>query len=132
CSELFVISQSSASTIETYYNKENYIGPVDPNLVQNITSNLEVSENSSPQLQYTDSIISKVSMVNDNVIPNKTKFQPSNANFMLLYEKLCDAIILANCKTQEAIMCYCLFGKALIQRRNEIASKKQIDLESNI
>ncbi|CAG8755044.1 1957_t:CDS:1, partial [Dentiscutata heterogama] len=33
CSELSVISQSSASTIETYSNEENYIGPVDPNLV---------------------------------------------------------------------------------------------------
>ncbi|CAG8747768.1 15134_t:CDS:2, partial [Racocetra fulgida] len=207
CSELSVISQSSASTIETYSNEENYIGPVDPNLVQNVTSNLgeiekssesassictetklledreinefldsthketisneirernrenkfrsqdplsydkdisqsnknkvqrfmlEVSENSSPQLQYTDSIISKVSTANGNVTPNETKFQPSNANFTLLYEKLCDAIILADRKTQEAIMCYCLFGKALIQRRNEIASEKQVDPESNI
>ncbi|CAG8729538.1 43_t:CDS:1, partial [Ambispora leptoticha] len=63
--------------------------------------------------------------------PNKPKFQPSNTNFTLLYEKLCDAIILADCKTQEAIACYCLFGKALIQRRNEIASEKQVDPESN-
>ncbi|CAG8631100.1 18073_t:CDS:2, partial [Acaulospora morrowiae] len=63
--------------------------------------------------------------------PNKPKFQPSNTSFTLLYEKLCDAIILADCKTQEAIACYCLFGKALIQRRNEIASEKQVDPESN-
>ncbi|CAG8575400.1 7867_t:CDS:2, partial [Dentiscutata heterogama] len=95
CSELSVISQLSASTIETYSNEENYIGPVDPNL-------------------------------------NETKFQPSNANFTLLYEKLCNAIILADRKTQEAIMCYCLFGKALIQRHNEIALEKQVDPESNI
>ncbi|CAG8642961.1 7994_t:CDS:1, partial [Diversispora eburnea] len=239
-SELPVISQSSASTIETYSDKENYIGSVDPNLVQNgisfetdldntpkqvvnitsVTSNLseiekssesassictetklledrevdefldstykekisneirernrekkfrsqdlssdnisqsnknkvqkfmlEVSENSSPQLQYTDSIISEGGTANCNVdrdvtsiaeqwpkeptTPNETKFQPSNTNFTLLYEKLCDAIILADRKTQEAIMCYCLFGKALIQRRNEIASEKQVDPESN-
>ncbi|CAG8572693.1 4283_t:CDS:2 [Ambispora leptoticha] len=99
---------------------------------------LEVSENSSPQLQYTDSIISEGGTANGNVdrdvtstTPNKTKFQPSNTNFTLLYEKRCDAIILADCKTQEAIACYCLFGKALIQRRNEIASEKQVDPESN-
>ncbi|CAG8755048.1 1958_t:CDS:1, partial [Dentiscutata heterogama] len=93
---------------------------------------LEVSENSSPQLQYTNSIISKVSMANGNVTPNETKFQPSNANFTLLYKKLCNAIILADCKTQEAIMCYCLFGKALIQKRNEIVLEKQVDPEFNI
>ncbi|CAG8563283.1 11461_t:CDS:2 [Diversispora eburnea] len=99
---------------------------------------LEVSENSSPQLQYTDSIISEGGTANGNVdmdvtstTPNETKFQPSNTNFTLLYEKLCDAIILADRKTQEAIVCYCLFGKALIQRRNEIASEKQVDPESN-
>ncbi|CAG8710744.1 709_t:CDS:2, partial [Acaulospora morrowiae] len=57
---------------------------------------------------------------------------PSSTNFTLLYEKLCDAIILADRKTQEAITCYCLFGKALIQRRNEIASERLVDSESNI
>ena len=36
--------------------------------------------------------------------------------FSLLYEKLCDAVILADCATQEAIFCYCQFGKSLIQR----------------
>jgi len=51
--------------------------------------------------------------------------------FSLLYEKLCDAIILADRATQEAIFCYCQFGKALIQRRGEIASEKQVDPESN-
>jgi len=51
--------------------------------------------------------------------------------FSLLYEKLCDAVILADCATQEAIFCYCQFGKALIQRRGEIASEKQVDPESN-
>ncbi|CAG8477189.1 4144_t:CDS:1, partial [Dentiscutata heterogama] len=93
---------------------------------------LEVSKNSSSQLQYTNSIISKVSTAYGNVTLNETKFQPSNANFTLLYKKLCDAIILADHKTQEAIMCYCLFGKALIQRRNEIVLEKHVDPESNI
>ncbi|CAG8660058.1 20907_t:CDS:2, partial [Dentiscutata erythropus] len=51
--------------------------------------------------------------------------------FSLLYEKLCDAVILADHATQEAIFCYCQFGKALIQRRGEIASEKQVDPESN-
>ena len=36
--------------------------------------------------------------------------------FSLLYEKLCDAVVLADRATQEAIWCYCQFGKALIQR----------------
>ncbi|CAG8579899.1 1509_t:CDS:2 [Acaulospora morrowiae] len=57
---------------------------------------------------------------------------PSSTIFTLLYEKLCDAMILADRKTQEAIACYCLFGKSLIQRRNEIASERQVDPESNI
>ncbi|CAB4382745.1 unnamed protein product [Rhizophagus irregularis] len=51
--------------------------------------------------------------------------------FSLLYEKLCDAVILADRATQEAIFCYCQFGKALIQRRGKIASEKQVNLESN-
>ncbi|PKY55707.1 hypothetical protein RhiirA4_548869 [Rhizophagus irregularis] len=32
---------------------------------------------------------------------------------------------------QEAIICYCQFGKALIQRRSKITSEKQVDPESN-
>lgn len=51
--------------------------------------------------------------------------------FSLLYEKLCDTIILANHATQEAIWCYYQFGKVLIQRQGEIASEKQVNLESN-
>ncbi|GES80353.1 hypothetical protein GLOIN_2v1572084 [Rhizophagus clarus] len=51
--------------------------------------------------------------------------------FSLLYEKLCDAVILADRAVQEAIIRYCQFGKALIQRRSEIASEKQVDPESN-
>ncbi|CAG8820932.1 16768_t:CDS:1, partial [Racocetra persica] len=39
--------------------------------------------------------------------------QSSNINFMFLDEKLCNAIILANRKTQETIMCYHLFGETL-------------------
>ncbi|CAG8489980.1 4566_t:CDS:2, partial [Scutellospora calospora] len=151
CSELPVIFQSFTSTIETYSDEENNIGSIDPNLVQNVISSetdldntpkqkimLEVSENSSLQLQYTDSNISEEGIANSNVdrdvtstTLNETEFQPSNTNFTLLYEKLCDAIILADRKIQESIICYCLFGKALIQRRNEIASEKQVDPESN-
>ncbi|PKC12112.1 hypothetical protein RhiirA5_353349, partial [Rhizophagus irregularis] len=37
--------------------------------------------------------------------------------FSLLYEKLCDAVILADRAVQEAIIRYCQFGKALIQRQ---------------
>ncbi|GES72579.1 hypothetical protein GLOIN_2v1572084 [Rhizophagus clarus] len=51
--------------------------------------------------------------------------------FSLLYKKLCDAVTLADHATQEAIFCYCQFGKALIQKRGEIASEKQVDPESN-
>ncbi|CAJ0830933.1 2696_t:CDS:1, partial [Entrophospora sp. SA101] len=83
---------------------------------------LEISENSNLQLQYTGSIIN--GNVDSDVTPtlNETESQPSNDNFTLLYEKLCDVIILADHKTQEAILCYCLFGKALMQRCNERAS----------
>ncbi|GBC09985.1 hypothetical protein RclHR1_09250010 [Rhizophagus clarus] len=52
--------------------------------------------------------------------------------FSLLYEKLSDAVTLADYVTQEAIFCYCQFGKVLIQRRDEITSEKQVDSESNI
>ncbi|CAG8565532.1 2926_t:CDS:2, partial [Dentiscutata heterogama] len=86
CSELSIISQSSASTIETYSNEENYIDILQSNKNKVQRFMLGVSENSSPQ-QYTDSIISKVSTANGNVTPNETKFQLSNANFTLLYEK---------------------------------------------
>ncbi|RHZ74323.1 hypothetical protein Glove_226g3 [Diversispora epigaea] len=65
----------------------------------------EVSTNSSSQLQYIGSI------GNGSAIPttlNEIESQPSNTSFTFLYEKL-----------------------SLIQRRNEIASEKQIDPESN-
>ncbi|GES88484.1 hypothetical protein GLOIN_2v1789359 [Rhizophagus clarus] len=51
--------------------------------------------------------------------------------FSLLYKKLLDAEDFADRAVQEAIICYCQFGKALIQRRSEIASEKQVDPESN-
>ncbi|CAG8726860.1 3708_t:CDS:1, partial [Funneliformis mosseae] len=51
--------------------------------------------------------------------------------FSLLYEKLLDAEDFADRVVQEVIIYYCQFGKALIQRRSEIASKKQVDPESN-
>ncbi|CAG8848407.1 31264_t:CDS:2, partial [Gigaspora margarita] len=86
----------------------------------------EVSKNSSSSISNSNA--------DNDVIPttlNETESQPSNTSFTFLYEKLCNAIILADRKTQEAILCYCNFGKALIQRRNELASEKQVDLESN-
>ncbi|RGB31546.1 hypothetical protein C1646_763928 [Rhizophagus diaphanus] len=51
--------------------------------------------------------------------------------FSLLYKKLLDAEDFADHAVQEAIICYCQFGKALIQRRSEIASEKQVNPESN-
>ncbi|CAG8639280.1 12829_t:CDS:2, partial [Acaulospora morrowiae] len=57
--------------------------------------------------------------------------QPNNTSFTFLYEKPCNAIILADRKTQEALFCYCNFGKVLIQRRSELASEKQVDPDSN-
>ena len=51
--------------------------------------------------------------------------------FYLLYKKLLDAEDFADRAVQEAIICYCQFEKALIQRRSEIASEKQVDPESN-
>ena len=51
--------------------------------------------------------------------------------FSLLYEKLLNAEDFADRVVQEAIVCYCQFEKALIQRRGEIAFEKQIDPESN-
>jgi hypothetical protein len=51
--------------------------------------------------------------------------------FARLYEKLHDAEDFADRVVQEAIICYCQFGKALMQRRAEIASEKQVDPESN-
>ncbi|CAG8758730.1 21807_t:CDS:10, partial [Gigaspora margarita] len=86
----------------------------------------EVSKNSSSSISNSNA--------DNDVIPttlNETESQPSNTSFTFLYEKLCNAIILADRKTQEAILCYCNFGKALIQRRNELASEKQVDPESN-
>ncbi|CAB4397898.1 unnamed protein product [Rhizophagus irregularis] len=54
-----------------------------------------------------------------------------SSSFARLYEKLRNAEDFADRAVQEAIICYCQFGKALIQRRGEIASEKQVDPESN-
>ncbi|CAG8473072.1 3688_t:CDS:2 [Diversispora eburnea] len=100
------------------------------NKVQKFMS--EVSTNSSSQLQYTGSISN--SSADSDAIPttlNEIESQSSNTSFTVLYEKLCNAITLANRKTQEAIFCYCNFDKTLIQRHNEITSEKQVDPESN-
>ncbi|CAG8530251.1 7709_t:CDS:1 [Cetraspora pellucida] len=109
---------------------------------QDLSSN-NISQSNKNKVEK---FMSEVSVSNGNtdsdILPttlNKTEesktqcfaSQSSNTNFMFLYEKLCDAIILANCKTQEVILCYCNFGEAIIQRRNEIASEKQVDPESN-
>ncbi|CAG8777025.1 5842_t:CDS:2 [Cetraspora pellucida] len=69
----------------------------------------KVSKNSSSSISNSN--------VDNDVIPtilNETESQPSNNSFIFLYEKLCNAIILTNCKTQEAILYYYNFGKALI------------------
>ncbi|CAG8443359.1 11450_t:CDS:2 [Ambispora leptoticha] len=66
----------------------------------------EVSKNSSSSISNSNA--------DSDVIPttlNETESQPSNTSFTFLYEKLCNAIILADRKTQEAIFCYCNFGK---------------------
>ncbi|CAG8599448.1 5236_t:CDS:2, partial [Ambispora gerdemannii] len=65
------------------------------------------------------------SNITDNASNSDVCLEPSS------WIKLCNAIILADNKTQEAIFCYCNFGKALIQRCNEIASEKQVNPESN-
>ncbi|CAG8630769.1 19863_t:CDS:2, partial [Racocetra persica] len=110
------------SDSDIYQVKDNHISQSSKNKVQKFMA--EVSKNSS----------SSISNADNDVIPttlNKTESQPSNNSFTFLYEKLCNAIILADRKIQEAILCYCNFGKALIQRRNELASEKQVDPESN-
>ncbi|CAG8680973.1 27552_t:CDS:2 [Racocetra persica] len=57
--------------------------------------------------------------------------QADSSSFAHLYEKLRDAENFADRAVQEAIIYYCQFGKALIQRRGEIASERQVDPESN-
>ncbi|CAG8540736.1 12117_t:CDS:2 [Cetraspora pellucida] len=104
------------------YNKD--ISQSSKNKVQKFIA--EVSNNSSLFISNSNA--------DNNVIPttlNETKSQPSNNSFIFLYKKLCNTIILTDCKIQKAILCYCTFGKALIQRCNELASEKQVDPESN-
>ncbi|CAG8667913.1 13222_t:CDS:1 [Funneliformis mosseae] len=80
-------------------------------------------------------------MILDDLIPSVSFQRESNSSvniiemgtliLSLLYEKLCDAIILADYVTQKAIFYYCQFGEVLIQRRSEITSEKHVNLESN-
>ncbi|CAG8837081.1 17786_t:CDS:1, partial [Racocetra persica] len=57
--------------------------------------------------------------------------QADSSSFAHLYEKLRDAKDFADHAVQKAIICYCQFGKALIQKQGEIASERQVDPESN-
>ncbi|CAG8802589.1 10867_t:CDS:2, partial [Gigaspora margarita] len=107
------VYQETGMSVPLIRNKIQY--PVLP-ILQKFMS--EVSKNSSSQLKYTDSISN--SNAKSDVISttlNETEelrtqcfasSQLSNTSFMFLYEKLCDAIILAN------------------------PSEKQVDPESNI
>ncbi|RHZ80525.1 hypothetical protein Glove_134g263 [Diversispora epigaea] len=63
CSELPVISQSSASTIETYSDEENDIGSVDPNLVQNVISFETDLDNTPKQVVNITSVTSNLSEI---------------------------------------------------------------------
>ncbi|RHZ76212.1 hypothetical protein Glove_200g23 [Diversispora epigaea] len=112
-------------------NKKKKLGSQDP-LSYNSQSNKNKVEKFVTKISKNSSL--SISNAESNVIPitlneteeSKTRCeassQSSNTNFTFLYEKLCNAIIFANHKNQEAIFCYCNFGKALIQRLNELAS----------
>ncbi|CAG8642663.1 8515_t:CDS:2 [Gigaspora rosea] len=63
CSELPVISQSSTSTIETYSDEENYIGSMDPNLVQNVISFEMDLDNTPKQIVNITSVTSNLSEI---------------------------------------------------------------------
>ncbi|CAG8636625.1 6477_t:CDS:2, partial [Acaulospora morrowiae] len=95
----------------------------------------EVSNNSSSSISNSNAGSHVIPTTLNETEESKTRCftssQPSNTSFTFLYEKLCNAIFLADRKTQEAIFCYCNFGKAFVQRRNELVSEKQINLESN-
>ncbi|CAG8540156.1 16126_t:CDS:2 [Cetraspora pellucida] len=126
-------------------NREKKLGSQDPlsydkdisqfskNKVQKFMT--EVSKNSISSINNSNADNDVISTTLNETDESKTQCftssQPSNNSFTFLYEKLCNAIILADCKTQEAILYYCNFGKTLIQRHNELVSEKQVDLESN-
>ncbi|KAF0489516.1 hypothetical protein F8M41_022082 [Gigaspora margarita] len=117
-------------------NREKKLGSQDP-----LSYNKDISQSSKNKIQKfiaevsknSSSSISNSNADNDvmSTTLNETESQPSNNSFTFLYKKLCNTIILADHKIQEAILCYCNFGKALIQRRNELVSEKQVDPESN-
>ncbi|CAG8771850.1 19613_t:CDS:2 [Gigaspora margarita] len=115
-------SEKKLGSQDLSYDKD--ISQSSKNKVQKFMA--EVSKNSSSSISNSNA--------DNDVIPttlNETESQPSNNSFTFLYEKLCNAIILADHNTQKAILCYCNFGKALIQRHNELASEKQVDPGSN-
>ncbi|CAG8781758.1 2259_t:CDS:1 [Cetraspora pellucida] len=126
-------------------NREKKLGSQDPlsydkdisqsskNKVQKFIA--EVSKNSSSSISNSNADNDVIPTTLNETEKSKTRCftssQTSNNSFTFLYEKLCNAIILADRKIQEAILYYCNFGKTLIQRHNELVSEKQVDLESN-
>ncbi|CAG8801257.1 7229_t:CDS:2, partial [Gigaspora margarita] len=100
-------------------NKEKKLGSQNPLLYDK-----DISQSSKNKVQK---FMAEVSKNSSSSISNSN----ANNDLHILYEKLCNAIILANRKIQEAILCYCNFGKALIQRHNKLALEKKVDLEFN-
>ncbi|KAF0532432.1 hypothetical protein F8M41_011220 [Gigaspora margarita] len=84
----------------------------------------------SSDLIQSDTDLAKQQLVTLSLTSSPCK-QADSSSFAHLYEKLRDAEDFADRAVQEAIICYCQFGKALIQRRGEIASERQVDPESN-
>ncbi|CAG8672781.1 14484_t:CDS:2, partial [Acaulospora morrowiae] len=80
---------------------------------------VEVSKNSSSSINNSNADSNVIPTTQNETEESKTRCfassQPSNISFTFLYEKLCNAIIFADRKTQEAIFCY----------------EKQVDPESN-
>ncbi|PKK58610.1 hypothetical protein RhiirC2_763314 [Rhizophagus irregularis] len=122
--------------------REKFIQEVSEGAVTKVTSDDSIpsvsSQRESDSSTNCSNIIDELGSNSLDVCLEKTirscdplAVEMGTPTFSLLYEKLCDAVILADRATQEAIFCYCQFGKALIQRRGEIASEKQVNPESN-
>ncbi|CAG8672511.1 23281_t:CDS:2 [Gigaspora margarita] len=84
----------------------------------------------SSDLIQSDTNLAKQQLVTLSLTSSPCK-QADSSSFAHLYEKLRGAEDFVDRAVQEAIICYCQFGKALIQRRGEIASERQVDPESN-
>ncbi|CAG8562561.1 2878_t:CDS:2 [Funneliformis mosseae] len=87
--------------------------------VESISPEKEVSEKAVTEVISDDSILSVSSQRESDSSINSVEIRMPT--FSLLYEKLCDAIILANHVIQEAIFYYYQFEKALIQRRVKLS-----------